>query len=83
MAGGEPLDKRVDWVAVTKEYLNELYDKVAGQAQQIAALTNEVDLLTHETEELEDRIGTLLYELGELRISGRSKPAIYRKKKAA
>lgn len=76
MAGGEPLDKRVDWVAVTKEYLNELYDKIAG-------LTSEVDLLTHETEELEDRIGTLLYELGELRISGRSKPAIYRKKKAA
>lgn len=64
MAGGELLDKRVDWVAVTKEYLNELYE--------------EIHHLKAETEEMEDQIGTLLEALAKARIGHRMAP-VYRK----
>jgi hypothetical protein len=67
MSGGELLDKRVDWVAVTKEYLNELYDQIDKQK--------------HEIEEQEDQIGTLLGALAKARIGHRMVP-VYREKAA-
>ena len=64
MAGGELLDKRVDWRAVTTQFLDELYE--------------EIHRLRAEIEEQEDQIATLIHELGVARIKHNS-PAVYRK----
>lgn len=64
MSGGEILDKRVDWVSVTKEYLSEMRGKI--------------DFLTHKSEELEDQVATLLAELAGERMKYR-RPPVYRK----
>lgn len=77
----ELMDKKVDWVSVTREYLYELRDENTELKRKVLELQWEIDFLQHEYEHMEDQVATALAEIARIRV-GKRKAPVYRKKAA-
>lgn len=76
----DPRRDEDDYVRIHHSYFVDL----RAAAELAPALELEIDRLTHETEELEDRVATLLHELAMARMKrAKMPPVVLRRKRAA